>query len=97
MPENESTAHIAIIVYFSASKSKLIEWLYQSIWGLNSANQDMSKITGWFNLKTIQYLTAIGVVSGANYTKIIAIYKEIKLNLLEILICKGLAHNQSLD
>ena len=81
---------------FMSSKSNWTEWLCQSIWGLNSANQDMPKITGWFNLGTTRNSTATGVVPGANYTKRMAICDEITLDLSASLTCRGLAHRQSL-
>ena len=67
------------------------------MWGLNFANQDMPKITGWFNLGTTQNSTATGVVPGANYIKKMAICKEIMLDLSASLTCKGLAHCHSLE
>ena len=97
MPENESAACGAITVCCSSSKSNRTEWLCQSIWGLNYANQDMPKITGWFNLGTTRNSTATGVVPGANCTKRMAIYDEITLDLSASLTCKGLAHRQSLE
>ena len=97
MLENESTVHAAITVCCLASKSKLTEWLCQSIWGLNSANQDIPKITGWFNLGTTRNSTATGVVLGTNYTKKMAICDKITLDLLVSLTYRGLAHRQSLE
>ena len=54
MPGNEYAESIAITIWHSTYKYKVVEWLYQSIWGLNSANQDILKITGWFSLGTTQ-------------------------------------------
>ena len=93
MPENELAALVVITVYYSVSKSKLIEQLCQSIWGLNSVNQDIPKIIGWFNLGTIRNTTATGVVPGANYTKRVAICEETTVDLSVSLTCKGLTYH----
>ena len=64
---------------------------------MSSENQDMPKITGWFNLEITQNSTATGLVPGENCTKNMAIYEEITLDLCENLTCKGLAYHQSLE
>ena len=69
----------------------------QSIWGLNSTNQDMPKTTGWVSLRSTQNSTDTGVVVGANSIKSVANYKEIILDFPESLTCKDLAHRQSLE
>ena len=72
--------------------TQLTEYLCQSIWGLNSANQDMLNITGWFNLGTTQNSIATGVVPGTNYIKRMAICEKKILDLSTSLTCKGLDH-----
>ena len=52
----------------------------------------MPKITGWLNLGTTQNSSATGVVPGENYTKLMAIFDEITLDLSASLTCRGLAH-----
>ena len=97
MPETELAAYEAIILCCFSSKSKRVEWLCQPNWGLNSANQEVPKTTGWFNLETTRNSTATGEVPGANYTNRMAKCKQITLNLSAGLTSKGLAHRQSLE
>ena len=69
MPKKESVGYVEIIVCYSTYKSNWTKSLLQSIWEWNYANQDMPKITGWFNLGTTQNSTIAGVVPGADHKK----------------------------
>ena len=60
---------------------------------MNSAKQDMPKITGWFNWGISWNPKATGVVSGANYTKRMATCEDIIVDLSETLTCKSVAHH----